>query len=53
MVLMSSKPLVEEELAISLLRIFAARASAELERRQHEQNLKKSETLFRQVKSRI
>ncbi len=52
LVLLSSKPLVEEELAISLFRIFAVRASAEQERRQHEQNLKKSETLFRQVKSR-
>ncbi len=49
MVLMSSKRLVDEELAVSMMRIFAARASAELERRQHEQDLKKSEALFRQV----
>src|SRR5688572_13773 len=56
MAVMSRKPLVNVEAAHSMLSIFAARASAELERKQaedqlraREQDLRMSEELYREV----
>ena len=46
-------PLADPELAESLLRIFAARAAAELERQQAEESLRQSEEQFRQLTESI
>jgi PAS domain S-box-containing protein len=53
MVLMSRKPIVDAERAEMVMDIFAGRASAEFERRQHEVAMKKSDLLFRQVTDNI
>jgi PAS domain S-box-containing protein len=53
MVLMSRHAIHDTERAEMVMDIFAGRASAEFERRQHEVELKKSELLFRQVTDNI
>jgi PAS domain S-box-containing protein len=53
MVLMSRHVIHDAERAEMVMDIFAGRASAEFERRQHEVALKKSELLFRQVTDNI
>jgi PAS domain S-box-containing protein len=47
MVVMDSRPMSDPERAESVLRIFAVRASAELERRRAEEALRRRESLFR------
>jgi PAS domain-containing protein len=53
MVLMSRKPICDAERAETMMEIFAGRASAEFERRQHELAMKKTDLLFRQVTDNI
>jgi PAS domain S-box-containing protein len=53
MVLMSRKPICGAERAETMMDIFAGRASAEFERRQHELAMKKTDLLFRQVTDNI
>jgi PAS domain S-box-containing protein len=45
----SRKPLTDEHLIESVLKIFAVRAGAEIERREHEQGLRKSESQYRAI----
>jgi PAS domain S-box-containing protein len=46
---LSKKPLADQHLIESVLKIFAVRASAEVERRDHEQGLRKSESQYRAI----
>jgi len=45
----SRQPLVDPHLIESVLKIFAVRASAEIERRGHEEGLRKSESQYRSI----
>ncbi|HEV7478112.1 MAG TPA: PAS domain S-box protein [Burkholderiales bacterium] len=45
----SKKPLVDQHLIESVLKIFAVRAGAEIERRDHEEGLRKSESQYRSI----
>jgi PAS domain S-box-containing protein len=45
----SRKPLADQHLIESVLKIFAVRASAELERRDHEEGLRASESQYRSI----
>jgi PAS domain S-box-containing protein len=47
--IVSKKPLVDQHLIESVLKIFAVRASAEMERRDHEEGLRKSESQYRSI----
>src|SRR5688572_24096122 len=45
----SRDPLVDQHLIESVLKIFAVRAAAEIERREHEEGLRKSESQYRSI----
>ena len=47
--IVSCKPLVDQHLIESVLKIFAVRAAAEIERRGHEEGLRKSESQYRSI----
>ncbi|MBM4124042.1 MAG: PAS domain-containing protein, partial [Nitrospira sp.] len=49
LVVMDTAPMIEEEFSLSLLKIFGARAAAELERKQAEEALRASEAQLRQA----
>jgi PAS domain S-box-containing protein len=49
---LDTKPILQEERATAILRIFAARATAELQRKQIEDSLRQSEKQFRELASK-